>query len=62
MPYSYRCADYPGMGPCPASFTAETDAEVLKHVELHAAIAHQENPEQWSPEDRQTVKKLIRAV
>lgn len=42
MAYSYRCKDYPGMDACPGSFTAET--ELWKHIELHAAIAHQENP------------------
>ncbi|WP_370039966.1 DUF1059 domain-containing protein [Sinorhizobium fredii] len=35
MAYSYRCKDYPGMEACPASFTAETEAEVWKHIELH---------------------------
>ena len=62
MPYSYHCANYPGMGPCPGVFTAETAAEVLKHVELHAAIVHQESPEQWSPDDRRIVTELIRAA
>ncbi|MDX8433535.1 MULTISPECIES: DUF1059 domain-containing protein [Mesorhizobium] len=61
MAYSYRCKDYPGMEACPGSFTAETETELWKHIELHAAIAHQENPEQWSPEDRQQVKKIIQA-
>ncbi|QIA22010.1 MULTISPECIES: DUF1059 domain-containing protein [unclassified Mesorhizobium] len=61
MAYSYRCRDYPGNETCPASFTAATEAEVMKHVELHGRIAHGEDPEQWSPEDRQQVQKLIRA-
>ena len=60
MAYAYRCGDYPGMD-CPGSFTAETEAELWKHIELHAATAHQENPEKWSSEERQTMKKLIRA-
>jgi hypothetical protein len=59
MAYTYRCRDYPGMEACPGSFTAETEAELWKHIELHAAAAHQENPEQWSSEDRETMKKLI---
>ena len=58
--YSYACKDYPGMEACPGSFTAQTEAELWKHIELHAATAHQEDPKQWSPEDRQTMKKLIR--
>ena len=59
MPYTYRCKDYPGMEACPASFTAETEAEVMKHVELHAEVAHEEDPKQWSPEERQQVQNLI---
>ncbi|RUX45385.1 DUF1059 domain-containing protein [Mesorhizobium sp. M4A.F.Ca.ET.020.02.1.1] len=61
MAYSYRCKDYPGMDACSGSFTAEIETELWKHIELHAAIAHQENPEQWSPEDRQQMKKIIQA-
>jgi hypothetical protein len=60
MAYSYRCKDYPGMGACPASFTSETETELWKHIELHGAAAHQEEPDKWSPEDRQQIKNLIR--
>jgi len=60
--YSYACKDYPGMEACPATFAAETEAELWKHIELHAAAAHQENPLQWSQDDRQQMKKLIRAT
>ncbi|RUU25158.1 DUF1059 domain-containing protein [Mesorhizobium sp. M6A.T.Ca.TU.002.02.2.1] len=59
MAYSYRCSDFPGMEACPASFTAETETELWKHIEVHAAVAHHENPEQWSAEDRQQMKKVI---
>ncbi|RWM77188.1 MAG: DUF1059 domain-containing protein [Mesorhizobium sp.] len=59
MAYSYRCSDFPGMEACPASFTAETETELWKHIEVHAAVAHQENPERWSAEDRQQMKKVI---
>jgi hypothetical protein len=48
------------MEACPASFTAETEAELWKHIELHAAAAHQENPKQWSEQDKQQMQKLIR--
>jgi hypothetical protein len=48
------------MEACPASFTAETETELWKHIELHGAAAHQEKPEQWSADDRQQIKKLIR--
>lgn len=60
MAYSYRCADYPGMETCPASFTAATETELWKLIELHAAVAHGEKPEQWTAEDRKAVKDLIR--
>jgi Protein of unknown function (DUF1059) len=59
MAYSYQCRDFPGHEACPAKFTTATEAEVMKHVELHGAIAHGEDPEQWSLGDRQQVKKLI---
>jgi len=38
--YSYACKDYPGMEGCPGSFKAQTEAELWKHIELHAATAH----------------------
>jgi hypothetical protein len=60
MACSYRCGDYPGMEACPGSFTAQTEAELWKHIELHAAEAHQEDPAQWSAEDRQQIQKIIR--
>ena len=59
MAYTYRCKDFPGMEDCPGSFTAETEDEVMKLVELHATIAHDEDPAQWSQDDRELVAKLI---
>ncbi|WP_245497315.1 MULTISPECIES: DUF1059 domain-containing protein [unclassified Mesorhizobium] len=59
MAYTYRCKDYPGMEACPGSFTAESAEEVMKHAELHAKIAHGEDPKQWSQEDRRQVQNLI---
>ena len=56
-----RCKDFPGMEACPASFTAESADEVMKHVELHAAEAHGEDATQWSKEDRDGVAQLIKA-
>ena len=55
----YQCRNYPGMESCPAAFTAETEKELWKHIELHATAAHQEEPEKWAPEDRQQIKALI---
>jgi hypothetical protein len=49
------------MQDCPASFTAETEAELWQHIELHGAAAHQEDPAQWTPEERQQVNELIHA-
>lgn len=60
MAHSYRCGDYPGMEACRGSFTAETEAELWKHIELHAATAHQEDPSKWSAEEREQMEKLIR--
>lgn len=48
------------MEKCPGSFTTETQEELWKHLELHAAAAHQEDPEAWSPEERQQIRELIR--
>jgi len=48
------------MEACPASFKAETEEELWKHIELHGAIVHQEDPAQWSPEERQLIKEVIR--
>lgn len=52
IPYSYACKDYPGMELCQGHLTAETVAEVMKHVELHTSVAHGEDPAGWSKEDR----------
>lgn len=62
MAYSYRCADYPGMGTCPGFFVADTQEELWRHVELHGATAHQENPAAWSVKERQQIRDLIRTV
>lgn len=59
--YSYACKDYPGMESCPGRFYAETEEEVIRHMELHASIAHQEDPTAWSADDWEYLKGLIRA-
>ena len=58
--YSYACKDYEGMESCPAHVTAETETEVLKLVEVHASVAHGEDPSKWSSEDRAYLKTLIK--
>lgn len=62
MSYSYACADYPGMSDCPASFTTATEAELWKHLELHGAEAHAEDPSAWSAEERELIGGLIRTA
>ena len=59
--YSYACKDYPGNETCPGRFTAETEAEVIKLVELHASVAHGEDPAKWSEDDRAYLKTLIKS-
>ena len=58
--YSYACKDYPGMEGCPGRFYAETEGELWKLIELHASVAHEEDPAAWSDEDRAQIKTLIR--
>jgi len=50
------------MEACPGSFTAETEGELWKRIEMHAREAHQEDPAKWSADDRQGVKGIIRTV
>lgn len=59
--YSYACRDYPGMESCPGAFTTETEDELLKVIELHASVAHGEDPDGWSDEDRAHLRTLIRS-
>jgi hypothetical protein len=42
--------------------TTETEEELWKHLELHGAIAHQEDSAQWTPEERQQVQELIQST
>jgi len=60
MAYSYACNEYPGMETCPGQFYAETEEELWKHIELHAVLAHKEDPNAWSSEERAQVKALIK--
>lgn len=57
--YSYKCKDYPGMESCPFHVEVETEAEIWKQMELHASIAHGENTDEWSSEDRKYIGGLI---
>ncbi len=57
--YSYACKDYPGMEACPGHFFTETQDELWKLIELHASVAHKEDPAAWTAEDRAQLKTLI---
>jgi hypothetical protein len=59
--YSYACKDYPGMEACPFNVIAETEGELWKLMELHASVAHGEDPGEWSDEDRAYLKTLIKS-
>ena len=58
--HSYACKDYPEMETCPGYFVAETEDEIWKLMELHASVAHGEDPGQWSDGDRKYLKTLIK--
>jgi hypothetical protein len=49
------------MDACPGAFTADTEPELWKHIELHAREAHHEDPTQWSADDKQGMKNIIRS-
>jgi hypothetical protein len=58
--YSYSCRNYPGMEDCPGHFDAASEGEIWKLIELHASIAHREDPAGWTAEDRAYLKTLIK--
>jgi hypothetical protein len=60
--YSYACKDYPGMEECPGRFYAETEDEIWKLMELHASVAHKEDPASWPSEERAKLKALIKKI
>jgi hypothetical protein len=58
--YSYACSNYPGMEECPGRFYAASQDEIWKLIELHASIAHGEDPAAWTTEDRAYLETLIK--
>ncbi len=58
--YSYACKDYPEMEACPGAFTAETESELWQLMEVHAVVAHGEDPASWSAADRAYIGTLIK--
>lgn len=59
--YCYACRDYPEMEACPFEAVAETENELWRLIELHASVAHGEDPSEWSDQDRGYLKTLIRS-
>ena len=62
MAYSYACKDCEGMESCPGMVVAETKDEVWKLMELHARIAHDEDPNEWDDETRTYLETLIKTA
>jgi Protein of unknown function (DUF1059) len=58
--YSYACRDYPGMEECLGHFCTETEDEIWQLIELHASVAHGEDPTAWTADDRAQLKALIK--
>ena len=58
--YSYACKDCEGMESCPGKVVAETQDEVWRLMELHAVIAHGEDPSSWDDETRRYLQTLIK--
>ena len=60
--YSYACRDCEGMESCPGEVVAATKDEVWKLMELHAVIAHEEDPSSWDTETRKYLGTLIKTT
>ena len=58
--YSYACKDYPGMESCPFHVNTQSEEELWQQMELHARVAHGEDPGQWTDDDRKYLKTLIK--
>jgi predicted small metal-binding protein len=58
MAYSIRCADTGA--DCSGTFTADTEDELMQHVEIDASVAHPEM--KLTPETMEQVKNLVRVV
>ncbi|NKB51056.1 MAG: DUF1059 domain-containing protein [Rhizobiaceae bacterium] len=59
--YSYACKDCEGLETCSGEVKAATEDEVWKLMELHAVIAHGEDPSSWDDETRQYLGTLIKS-
>jgi hypothetical protein len=59
--YSYAGKDCEGMESCPGKVIASTEGEVWKLMELHAVVAHGEDPSSWNDATRQYLGTLIKS-
>ncbi|MCA0871950.1 DUF1059 domain-containing protein [Seohaeicola saemankumensis] len=57
--YTYACRSCEGMEDCPGEVTASSKDEVWKLMELHAVVAHGEDPSSWDSETRAYLGALI---
>ena len=60
MTFSYVCRELQGMDTCPGEFYAATKDELLQHMDLHAKVAHQQDPSAWPAEVTAAVRAVIR--
>lgn len=58
MAYQLTCADTGA--DCPASFTTESQEELLEHVVMHARAAHPDL--ELTPETQAQINGLVKAV
>jgi len=50
------------MESCPGQFVTETKDELWQVMEVHAKVAHGEDPSDWSDEDRAFIDGLIKTA
>jgi predicted small metal-binding protein len=55
MSYSIRCAD--SGADCVGAFTAESEDELMSHVQMHAQVAHPDM--QLTPDTVAQIKSLV---
>jgi hypothetical protein len=60
--FTYACCDYPGMEAGPGRFEAASEVELWAHIEMHATVAHKEDPLAWTEADISQVMGLIKAA
>jgi hypothetical protein len=60
MTFSYVCRELTRMESCRGEFYAATEEELLQHMDLHAKVAHQQDPSAWPAEVTAAVRAVIR--